>query len=208
MTRKRNRTRNLGLFLLAGWILLGSWAEARAAVETYEIDPVHSSVMFKVRHLFTKVAGRFDDFSGILRWDPEDPTKSSVEVTIQAASIDTDNEKRDEHLKSKDFLAVQEYPTITFRSTKVEKVGENRFEVTGDLTIHGVTKPVTLEVEAMGFGPGPMGKYRGGFTATTKIDRTEFGVSWNMAVEGGGLVLGKQVEITLDIEVVRQEEDG
>ncbi|MBD3334349.1 MAG: polyisoprenoid-binding protein [Candidatus Eisenbacteria bacterium] len=192
----------LTAIVLAG--SLGAFGGARAQVETYDIDAVHSGVHFKVRHFFTKTPGEFNDFSGVLQWNPEDPTQSKVEVKIDAASIDTDNEKRDNHLRSDDFLYVEKYPEITFTSTSVKSVGENRYEVAGDLTIRGITKPVILDVEQLGFGPDNWGGYRGGFSATTTIDRTDYDVTWNQVVEAGGVMLGDDVEIELEMEVVRR----
>lgn len=171
--------------------------------ETYKIDPVHSSVGFKIRHFFSKVAGRFSEFEGTIAVNNEDLTSSSVEATIQAASIDTNNEKRDNHLRSADFFDTEKYPTITFKSTAWKQVEKDTYDVTGDLTMHGVTKPTTLRVKFLGAGPGAKGQ-TSGWEATTTIDRSAFGIAWNKAAEGGGAILGNDVEIQLYIEAIRQ----
>ena len=177
---------------------------ALAAPEVYEFDKAHSSPSFKVRHFFTQVPGRFDDFTGTVTWDEADPTKSSVEITIQAASINTGNTKRDDHLKSADFFDAAKFPTLTFKSTKIEKgASEGHYKVSGDLTIRGVTKPVVVELEALGFGDTGMGK-RGGFNGTLKINRQDFGVSWNKKLDKGGTVLGDDVAIEFPVEVVKK----
>lgn len=178
-----------------------------AQAKTWKVDPVHSSVSFKVRHLFSKVPGQFNDFSGTIHFDPKKPEAASVEAEVQAASIDTDNEKRDGHLKSADFFEVETYPTITFKSTEV-KPGDDGIEVTGDFTMHGVTKPVTFEVEFLGAGPHPMmdGAMVAGFSATTTINRKDFGISWNKVLDAGGAMLGEDVEIQIDIEAIEDVE--
>jgi polyisoprenoid-binding protein YceI len=159
-------------------------------------------VNFKVRHLFTKVTGSFQEVAGTIQFDPAMPEKGSIEVTIQAASIFTKNEKRDNHLKSADFFDVEKHPELTFKSTKIEKKGE-MFLVTGDLTMHGMTKPVTLEAEFLGAGPHVRpGSEVAGFTAQTKVDRKEWGILWNRALDTGGTILGDEVEILLDVEAI------
>jgi len=173
------------------------------AAGTWAIDTSHSTVEFVVRHMMvSKVRGRFADFGGAIQIT-DDPALSSVEVTMQAASIDSHDRARDDHLRSPDFLAVDEYPELTFRSTKVEGGGAE-WRVTGDLTIKGVTRPVVLDVEYNGVSKDPWGGERAGFSATTEIDREEFGLTWNVAIETGGVVVGKKVKIELEIEAVRQ----
>ncbi|MFZ5623468.1 MAG: YceI family protein [Gemmatimonadota bacterium] len=170
---------------------------------TWTIDPVHSEVSFRIRHFVTRVRGTFRKWNGTITADPANLAAGSVNVTIEAASIFTDNERRDTHLRSADFFDVANHPTITFTSTRVEATG-NRIRVTGDLTIRGVTKSVVLEGEFLGVS-GPDGKgQRIGFQASTVIDRKDFGVSWNRAAEGGGLMLGDDVTIDINIEAVRQ----
>lgn len=180
-------------------------ASLRAATETFEIDPEHTAVTFKVRHLFSKVPGRFTDFSGTLWIDRADYSKSRVEVTIQAASVDTDQEQRDNHLRSDAFFDVAKHPTLTFKSTAVRPQGDKKLAIEGDLTIRGVTKHVTLDTDILGYATYYEVE-RAGFEARITIDRTEYGVSWNDAVEGGGYVLGHDVEITLNVEAKKKKE--
>jgi polyisoprenoid-binding protein YceI len=170
---------------------------------TYELDAAHSGVGFKVRHLFTKVPGRFSTFSGAIQFDPAKPAATRVTVEIDAASINTDNAKRDGHLKSPDFFDVEKFPKITFKSTAVKLVDATRATMTGDLTMRGVTKPVTLDVELLGQGPNGRGGMVAGFAATGKLNRTDYGVAWNRALEGGGSLLGDDVELTFSIEAVK-----
>ncbi len=170
---------------------------------SWKIDPGHSSTRFEIRHLFSKVQGDFTTFSGTLDYDPANPTAAKVETKIDAASINTNNEHRDGDLKSENFFDVTKYPDITFTSTKVEKV-EAGLKVTGDLTMHGVTKPVVLDVEILGTGAHPMikGGQVAGFSARTKIDRKDFGITWNKTLDSGSTLLGDDVDITLNIEAV------
>ena len=175
-----------------------------ARAETWEIDPVHSNISFSVRHMMlSDVKGEFDKFSGAITATGADPSSVKIEATIEAASINTRAEKRDNHLKSPDFLDVAKFPTITFKSTKIEPAGDGKWKVTGDLTLHGVTKPVVLEVT----GPSPevkvMGSPRRGAAATTTINRQDFGVSFNKTIDTGGAVVGNQVAISIDIEAVK-----
>lgn len=176
-----------------------------ASAKTWQIDATHSSITFKIRHLFTKVQGVFSQVEGEIVFDPAAPTDGSVKVKIPVAGIDTRNEKRDGHLKSPDFFDAETYPEMVFQSSRVQETEEG-LRVTGDLTMHGVTKPVTLEVEFLGAGPHPMveGAMVAGFTATTQIDRTEWGLKWNKVIEAGGALLGDDVEIRIDIEAVSE----
>lgn len=176
-------------------------AEEAAELETWVIDPVHSEVGFRVRHFFAKVPGRFDEWEGTLTFDPKDLTTAGVEVTIQAASIDTGNANRDNHLRNEDFFDAQQYPEIRYVSKGVRKLDQDRYLMEGELTMKGITKAVDLEVESLGIGTGMRGRRMGGFQARGNLDRQDFGVSWNRAMEGGGLALGDTVEIILDIEV-------
>ncbi len=177
-----------------------------AAAETWDIDPTHTSVGFEVRHLFTKVAGKFNEVSGTIVFDPANPTAASATITIPTASIDTKNDRRDTHLKSADFFDAANNPTITFKSTKVEKAGESTFKVTGDLTMRGVTKPTVLDVEFLGSGPHPMipGGKVAGFSATTKVNRKDFGINWNKTLDTGGTLLSDDVDIRIDVEAVHK----
>lgn len=170
----------------------------------WEIDPSHSVAGFSVRHLMVaKVRGRFGSFAGTIEVG-ERPQDSSVEVTIDAASIDTREEKRDAHLRSSDFFDVENYPTLAFRSTGLRGTGRRTFELPGELTIRGVTRPVVLAVEYDGITPDPWGGTRAAFTATTEIDREEWGLTWNQALETGGVVVGKTVKIELEVSAAHK----
>jgi polyisoprenoid-binding protein YceI len=178
-------------------------ADKGAALEPYAIDPNHSAIQFTVRHFFSRVPGRFTKFEGAVLLDEKDLAKGSVSVTIDAASIDTGEPARDKHLRSDDFFAVEKHPKITFQSTAVKPAGPGKLKVEGNLTIRGVTRPVTLEVDVLGFGQGYGGR-TGGFEARTRVDRTVFGVSWNDVVEGGGAVLSNEVDIVINLEVQKK----
>lgn len=170
---------------------------------TWKIDATHSELSFRIRHLVSRVQGTFRDWSGTIVADPADWNAGRTEIVIQAASIDTRHEKRDTHLRSADFFDVAQHPTITFTSTAVQVAGD-RVTLTGNLTIRGVTKPVTLTGEALGMtGEGP-GKQRIGFHVSTRINRLDYGVSWNRAAEGGGVVLGDDVDLDITVAAVRQ----
>jgi polyisoprenoid-binding protein YceI len=170
---------------------------------TYSIDNTHSDVTFSVRHMvFAKVRGHFTKWTSELAFDPADPSRSSLSVTIETGSIDTREAQRDGHLKSPDFLDAEKYPTIVYKSRKVERKGDKKYAVLGDLTIHGVTKPVTLDVEELGGGKDPWGNQRLAFAAKTKIDRGDFGLKWNQVLETGGVLVGEHIEIEADVEVV------
>ena len=175
---------------------------ATAAAATYQIDVAHSELGFRVRHLLGRVGGTFGKWAGTIVIDSAVPSRSRVDVTIQTASIDTRNEKRDEHLRAPDFFAADSFPTITFRSSKVELRGK-ALRVTGDLTMRGRTRPVVLVGEYGGQFKDPWGATRTAFTATTTVDRQAFGVSWNKAVETGAM-LGDEVAIEIAVEAVKQ----
>jgi polyisoprenoid-binding protein YceI len=173
-----------------------------ADTATYRIDVGHSELTFRIRHLMSRANGTFREWSGTITADPADWSTGSVDVTIQAASIDTRHERRDNDLKSDNFFDVANHPTITFRSRKVE-VNGSEIVVTGDLTMKGVTKPLVLTGEFLGrMGAGSQ-RERVGFSATGKLNRTDYGIVWNRAVEGGGVLLGDEVEVTLAIEAIR-----
>jgi len=172
---------------------------------TWKIDAGHSLAEFGVKHLMVStIKGRFTDIAGTITVDENDVTKSSVEVTISVASVNTFDENRDNHLKSPDFFDVEQFPTITFKSTKVEKKSGDRLDVTGDLTIHGVTRPVTLETEFNGRGASPWGSEVIAYSAETSISRKDFGLGWNVALEAGGVVVGDKVKIAIEAEAVKQ----
>lgn len=177
----------------------------QAAVSTWNLDPVHSVAEFKVKHMMiSNVKGQFTALKGTLHLDENDIANSTVEASIEAASINTREPQRDTHLKSPDFFDVEKFPTLSFKSSKVHKNDGGELAVTGDLTIHGVTRSVTFAVE----GPtpatkDPWGNQRRGLSATTKINRKDFGVSYNAALEAGGILVGEEVTITLDIQFVK-----
>ncbi len=179
---------------------------AFAFASTWTIDPDHSNVGFKVKHLMvSNVKGSFDKHTGTVEINDKDITKSKVEVSIDTNSINTNVQKRDEHLRSADFFDVAKYPKMTFVSKKVAKAGNNKLKVTGDLTLHGVTKQVVLDVAQLSKeSKDPWGNIRRGTTATTKIDRKDFGLTWNKALETGGVLVGEEVTITLEIEMIKK----
>ena len=179
---------------------------APALAATWQIDPAHSNVSFSVRHMMvSNVRGEFTKVSGTVDGDEKTPTQAVINATIDASSINTREAKRDEHLKSADFLDVAKYPTITFKSKRIEPSGTGQFKVTGDLTLHGVTREVVLDVSDV-TPPikDPMGKTRAGAHASTKIDRKDFGINWSKTMDGGGLLVGNDVDITIDVEATTQ----
>ena len=170
----------------------------------YTVDPDHSTVSFKVRHLFSKVGGTFNDFSGTFVYAPGHPEQWSAEATVNTASIDTRLEARDTHLRSADFFDVETFPTLTFKSTTVEHAAPSGAKLHGLLTLHGVERPVVLDLEIHGEGTDPWGNVRSGFTATTTISRKDFGITWNKAVETGQLLVGEEVDVVLEVEGIKQ----
>lgn len=172
---------------------------------TWNLDTSHSEVTFAVRHMMiSTVRGKFNKFSGTIDFNEADPAKSTVDVSIETASIDTRDEKRDGHLKSGDFFDVEKFPALTFKSTRVEKVSDNSGRVYGDLTIRDVTRPVVLDVEYAGQARSPWGTTSAGFSATTKINRKDFGLTWNVALETGGVLVGEDISIAIEAELVKQ----
>ena len=172
---------------------------------TWTIDPVHSSVEFSVRHLMiTTVKGRFTDVQGTVVVDEANPTAAAADITVQVASIDTREPQRDAHLKSADFFDVEQFPTLTFRSRAVREPKKDGFTLIGDLTIHGVTREVSLDVTNEGRARDPWGGERAGYTATTKIKRSDFGLTWNQLLETGGLAVSDDVKISLDVQLVQK----
>ncbi len=170
-----------------------------AAAETWNVDPVHSSASFKIRHFLTKVHGSFHDFSGTIDYDPAKPEATTLKFEIQATSVDTANERRDNHLRSADFFDVESHPTWSFESTKVESAGKGKLKVTGKLTMRGKTHEVTLDVDALGTmetGDGP----RAGFVTELTVNRMDYDIAYNRALEGGGTILGDDVEIEISVE--------
>lgn len=179
-------------------------AVAAAAPATYTVDPGHSEVSFQVRHLVTKVRGTFGEFDGTIVKDDANPAASSVEFTVQVASIDTGISDRDNHLRSADFFDVAQHPTITFKSTRVERVSDTEYKVTGPLSIHGVAKEVTLPVTFDGELKDPWGNTKGGFSTATRLNRKDFGINWNKALDTGGVLLGDEVDVQINLEVLKK----
>ena len=175
------------------------------ALTTWTIDPAHSHVEFAVKHLMiSTVKGRFGIVQGTIRTNDADAAQAQVDVEIDADSIDTRQEQRDAHLKSADFFDVAKFPKLTFKSTRLHDADGDAFKLTGDLTIHGVTRAVTLDVVSEGRGKDPWGGERSGFSATGKIKRSEFGLTWNQVLEAGGFAVGDDIKISLDVELIKQ----
>ena len=188
-----------GLFVASLATAAETAAAAPAAARTYDVDPVHSTVGFTVRHLVSKVSGNFRDFSGSITVDPKNVAAATGEFVAKAESIDTANEKRDAHLQSEDFFYVKQYPEIRLRLTKVTMTGADTAKATGDFTMHGVTKPVEFDVRDIAFID--MGESAVmGFTASATVNREDFGITWNKKLDAGGVVLGKDVTINLAVE--------
>ena len=176
-----------------------------ATTGTWEIDPTHSTIGFVARHaMVAKVRGGFSEFTGTMTLDGADPAKSSAQLTIVASSFSSNNDERDAHVKSADFLDVEQFPTLTFNSTAVTAKGDDEFIVTGDLTIHGVTKPVDVKFELLGTSQDPWGNTRIGFEGKAEISRKEFGLVWNVALETGGVLVGDTVKLEMDVEAVKK----
>jgi len=172
---------------------------------TYALDPAHTRIGFSARHaMVTKVRGAFNEFEGGAELDFDDPTKSSAHLVIKTASVDTRNEQRDSHLRTNDFFDAPTYPTITFVSTSVRRTGDETFDLVGDLTIKNVTRPVTVKLEFTGAAKDPFGNTRVGFEGGTTIERSDYGVNFNAALETGGLLVSEKVAIELEISAIRQ----
>jgi polyisoprenoid-binding protein YceI len=174
---------------------------------SWQLDKAHSSINFSVRHMMISTArGRFEEFDGTFEVNEADPSQSKIEVEIQTASINTKDAQRDGHLKSPDFFEVEKYPAITFKSKRVQKVNNQHVRLVGDLTIKDVTKEVALDVEYAGQAKSPWGTISAGFTAQTKINRKDWGLTWNVALETGGMLVGDEVTISIELELVKQPE--
>ena len=195
--------RNFFVYLIAGLFI---FVPVSAMGAVWDIDVAHTNVEFKVKHLMiTNVKGNFDSFSGTLSTEGDDLSTGKLDVTIQVASIDTDNQQRDDHLRSADFFDAQKYPTMTFVSKKFIADGDMVKQIVGDLTIRDVTREVTLAVEEQSqVVKGPWGKTRRGATATTTINRFDYGLAWNKLMETGGLVVGEDIRITLEVELIKR----
>ncbi|WP_141592573.1 YceI family protein [Myxococcus sp. AB056] len=178
------------------------------ATTTWNIDTTHSAIHFSVRHMvIAKVRGSFRKYSGAISLDEQDITKSSVAVTIETASIDSGVDQRDNHLRSPDFFDVEKFPTITFKSTKVEKASGNGLKVTGNLTIRDITREVVLDAEQLGGAKDPWGNVKTAFEAKTSVDRRDFGLTWNQALEAGGVLVGEKIEIAIEVQAVKAQAD-
>ena len=176
------------------------------AADTFVVDKSHSATEFKIRHLMSSIGGKFSDFSGTIVADRGNPANSSVEFTIQAASIDTATPDRDKHLRSADFFDAEKYPTITFKSTKIVPTKtKDTYNVTGNFTMHGVTKSITVPVVFLGIGKDPWGNDRAGFELNTTLDRKDYGISWNKALDQGGYLLQDEVKIAINLEAVKKK---
>jgi polyisoprenoid-binding protein YceI len=185
-------------------VLLSSVAFAG---ETFVVDKYHSEATFQIRHLITRVSGRFNEVSGSINVERSNPTLSSVEFTIKTASIDTGVAPRDNDLRGPNFFEVDKYPEITFKSTSIKPSGKKDvYDVTGAFTMHGVTKIITIPVEFLGFAKDPQGKERAGFVAHTSLNRQDYGIKWNKALDNGGALLGDDVDITVNVDAVRSDE--
>ena len=181
-------------------------AEAPAPSTTvWDIDPNHSTAEFSIRHMMiTTVKGRFSGITGAVEGDPEDLTAARVHLEIDLATVDTRQPERDNHLRSADFFDVEKYPTMTFTSRRITRTGTNTYDVAGDLTIHGITKDVVCQVTYEGQGKDPWGGIRAGYTAATTLNRKDFGLMWNVALEAGGVLVGDQVKVSVELETVKR----
>jgi len=196
-----NKLLSLTIVLLIGTLPV-------VAQTTWKIDPVHSKVLFTVSHMVVaEVTGRFNEFDATLVQTNDDFSESKLSATIKTNSIDTDNERRDGHLKSADFFDAEKYPELTFESKSFVKTGENTYTITGDLTMHGITKQVVLDATINGITKSPWGNTVAGFKAETTVNRYDFGLKWNKALEAGGVIVGENVQITLQVELVKQEKE-
>ena len=201
MNQKNRKNRKTLLLALALVFLLPALAAADPAV--YKVDPDHSGVSFTIRHFVSNVSGRFDDFEGTVRYDKLSPASSSVELSVRTSSINTGNNDRDEHLRSHDFFDAQKFPSLTFTSTAVTSKDASTLEVTGDLTLHGVTRRITIPVAVLGTAKTPNGE-KAGFEALFTLNRKDFGITWNRVLDAGGTVLGEDVKIAIEVEASRQ----
>ena len=175
----------------------------------WDLDPAHTRIGFSAKHaMVTTVRGAFNDVTGSLHVDFDDPSRSTAEVVIKAASVDTRNSQRDEHLRSGDFFNAEQWPDIVFRSTRIEEVGENAIVVSGDLTIRDVTKPISIPIEFTGAQADPFGALRAGFEGTRRIDRREFGLEWNTPLDSGGVLVSEKITLEFEISAIKREDDA
>ncbi|HEY1334588.1 MAG TPA: YceI family protein [Myxococcaceae bacterium] len=183
-------------------------AAVLSAAETYTIDKNHSDASFRIRHFASKVRGRFSDFEGTIQADPAKPEASSVTFTIKTASIDTGQPDRDKHLRSADFFDAEKFPEIAFKSSKFTPTGKDTYNVTGTLTMHGVSKEMTLPVTYLGTVKDPRGNERASFEIDTKLNRKDFGMTWNKTLDSGGLMLSDDVDVEIALETVKKAPEG
>jgi polyisoprenoid-binding protein YceI len=181
-------------------------AASPVLADTWLVDKTHSETGFQIRHMMSKVRGHFNDYAGTISVDPAKPESASVEFTIKAASIDTADANRDKDLRGPNFFDVEKFPEITFKGTKVKSTGKDKYDVTGSLTLHGVTKEVTLPVAFLGAGKDPWGNEKAGFSIDTTINRKDFGMVWNKALDSGSVLLGDEVSISINLEAAKKKE--
>jgi len=186
-------------------LVAGLSASAALAADTYVVDKAHSEATFQVRHIVTRVRGKFTDFTGTIQVDPAKPEASSVELTVKTASVDTGEPKRDDHLRSPDFFEAAKFPEMTFKSTRVKSVDKDRYEVTGTFTLRGISKELTLPVTFLGFAKDPWGNEKAGFETSVTLNRKDFGMLWNKTLDAGGVFLGDEVYVTVNIEANKQK---
>jgi polyisoprenoid-binding protein YceI len=181
-------------------------AASPVLADTWVIDKSHSETSFQIRHMMSKVRGHFNDYAGTISVDPARPESASVEFSVKSASIDTANEGRDKDLRGANFFDVDKFPEITFKSTKVKSTGKDKYDVTGTLTLHGVSKEVTLPVAFLGSGKDPWGNEKAGFAIDATINRKDFGMVWNKALDNGGVLLGDDVAVSINLEAAKKKE--
>lgn len=190
--------------LVAAWLLSTSFVFAQT---TWEVDKVHTNVLFNVSHMVVaEVTGNFTDFNATITGTKDDYSDAQAEMTIKVASINTDNEKRDAHLKSDDFFSAEKFPEIIFKSTSFKKTGENTYTINGDFTMHGVTKPIVLDAKFNGEINDPWGNTKSGWKVTGSLNRLDYGVNWNKALETGGFIVGKTVDLTINAEFTKKKQ--
>lgn len=189
-------------------VVLTTLAALPLSADTFAVDPGHSEATFQIRHLVSQVRGRFNEFSGTVQMDPKNLPASSVEFKIKAASIDTNVPDRDKHLRSADFFDVEKYPEITFKSKSIKAAGKDTYNVTGTLTMHGVSKEVTLPVTFQGEAKDPGGNTRAGFGTSTTLNRKDYGIVWNKALDAGGALLGDDVKVEINLETVKKKDEA
>jgi polyisoprenoid-binding protein YceI len=186
----------------------GLLASPGLAADTYVFDKAHSEAAFQVRHIVTRVRGKFADITGTIQVDKEKPETSSVEFVAKTASVDTGVADRDKHLRSADFFDVEKFPEMTFKSTRIKAAGQDRYEVTGILTLHGVQKELTLPVTFLGFAKDPWGNEKAGFETQVTLNRKDFGMVWNKTLDNGGVFLGDEVYVTVNVEANKQKPEA